>query len=95
MNRSRRLLAGYSATLAAGLGSQDWDRKLYYDPLVALLEPGGGMRTVLSHQGLSAASVLGKVTRELHLAVPPGENARISRAEAEANRIALNDENAR
>lgn len=53
------------------------------------------MRIVLSHQGLNAASVLGKVTRELHLAVPPGENARISRAEAEANRIALNDENAR
>ena len=35
--------------------SAEWQRALYYDPLVALVDPDGGMRTVLSHKGLSAA----------------------------------------
>jgi hypothetical protein len=50
-------------------------------------------RYTLSHSGLSAANVLGKITRELHLAVPR-EDAKLSKAEKEANRQALWNENA-
>ena len=69
-------------------------RSLYYEPLVVLLDPDGGMRTVLSHAGLSAPSVLGNVMRQLHLAVPRA-GASVTLAEAEANRQALYNENAR
>jgi len=80
---------------AIGLGG-DWlvadSRELYNDPVVTLLEPDGGMRQVLSHQGLSAQNMLGNLMRELHIAVPLAD-ARISKAEAEANRQALHNEN--
>jgi len=80
------------ARAAAGIGA-DWARSLYYDPVCVLLDDDGGMRTVLSHQGLSAANVLGNVMRDLHAAVPRGAEATISAAEAEANRQALHNEN--
>ena len=84
-----------SPTLARGLGGASWfdiDRALYYEPLVVLLDPDGGMRSVLSHRGLSASGLLGQTLRALHEAVPrAGE--RISAAEAEANRQALYKEN--
>lgn len=75
---------------ALGLGD-DWVRSLYNEPVVALLDPDGGMRLVISHTGLSARNVLGNTLRQLHVAVPPvGE---LSTVEAEANRQALYNEN--
>lgn len=71
----------------------DWVRTLYYDPQIVLVDPDGGMRSIISHKGLSAANVLGNIMRNLHLAVP-SEEAKISNAEAEANRQALYNENA-
>ena len=85
-------LAINSNVLAANGLDNEWKRSLYNEPLVVLLEPDGGMRTVLSHKGLSAVNVLGQITRDLHIAVPR-EDARISSAEAEVNRQALYNEN--
>ena len=96
-----RLLDGYSAALnsamnevrlgltpgALGLDTT-WAQRLYYDPMVVLLEPDGGMRTILTHKGISTASMLGNIMRNLHLAVP--ELARdTSAAEDEATRQAM------
>ena len=47
---------------ALGLGA-DWDRDLYNEPMVLLLDPDGKMRYVLSHRGLTARGVLGQVRR--------------------------------
>ena len=77
---------------ALGIGD-DWIRTLYYDPVVALLEPDGGMRYVLSHRGLGPLNIAGNVMRELHVAVPRA-GATVSNAEAEAQRQALWNENA-
>ena len=51
---------------------------------MVLLEPNGGMRTVLSHKGLSAPNALGNIMRDLHVAVPPRADATLSNAEVEA-----------
>ena len=48
-----------------------WAQTLYNDPLVVLVDPDGGMRTILSHKGLSAASVLGCATRVPRRRTPP------------------------
>ena len=55
---------------------------------MVLLDPDGGMRTVLSHKGISAASMLGNVMRNLHLAVPELRRD-TSAAEQEAVRQAM------
>ena len=87
-------LATASPALARGLGA-DWERTLYYEPLTILLDPNGGMRSVLTHQGLSARNIVGQVMRRLHLAVPAGANTRISFAEAEASLQELHNNNVR
>ena len=73
---------------AVGLGD-DWTRSLYYEPVVALVDPNGGLRSVLSHERLSARNVLGNTLRRLHIAVPSAAE-RLSKAEAEANRQVRN-----
>ena len=83
-------LAAKSSTLGLQGLAGDWVRTLYYHPLVTLLEPNGGMRTVLSHKGLSAPNVLGQIMRNLHMAVPA---TTVSSSEKEANRQALYGEN--
>ena len=83
-------LAAKSSTLGLQGLAGDWVRTLYYHPLVTLLEPNGGMRTVLSHKGLSAPNVLGQIMRNLHMAVPATS---VSSSEKEANRQALYGEN--
>ena len=85
-------LAAASPALAAGGLDSEWTRTLYYEPLVTLVDPDGGMRKVLSHKGLTAPNVLGLTMRELHLAVPRAD-AKVSNAEAEANRQALHNYN--
>ena len=85
-------LGAASPTLNEGGMGIEWARSLYNEPLVALLDPDGGMRTLLSHRGLSAANVLGKVMRDLHVAVPRAD-ARVGYAEAEANRQSLHNAN--
>jgi hypothetical protein len=47
-----------SQRAALGIG-EDWIRSLYYDPIVSLLDPNGGMRLVLSHRSLRAPQAMG------------------------------------
>jgi hypothetical protein len=88
-----KLDAQRSAVGVEGAWFPDAERSLYNEPVVCLLEPDGGIRAVLSHSGLSPFSVNGNMLRQLHLAVPR-EEARISRAEAEAAMQALYKDNA-
>ena len=79
-----------------GLGGE-WlladSRALYADPVVVLLDPDGGMRTVVSHARLSASNVLGNTLRALHEAVPPRDPSAMSAAEAESVRQSLHEQN--